>query len=301
MRHITDVKDIQLHETAVALGKFDGFHRGHQLLIQQLTQWQEQGMTGVIFTFAPAGERIGSTKLIDSRTEKIHKAEKTGVDILLEYPFTKEFASLEPEAFVTDILMKQLDVQAVAIGRDFRFGKNRAGDAEMLVELGKKYGFQVRVFDKMKEKQEEISSSAIRNAIMNGQMKLAASYMGKSYSIYGEVVHGQGLGHTIGIPTTNQLISEEKLVPPFGVYVARILWKNQEYYGIANLGCKPTVSKGDVLGLETYIFDFQQEIYGEWIEVELLEFIRPEQKFDTVEALLKQIKSDIEFTKIRFK
>lgn len=300
MQHITDVKDIQLHETAVALGKFDGFHRGHQLLIHQLMKWQEQGMTGVIFTFVPAGERIGSAKLIDSRTEKIHKAEKTGVNILLEYPFTKEFANLEPEAFVTEILIKQLDVRAVAIGKDFRFGKNRTGDAEVLVELGKKYGFQVQVFDKLKENQEEISSSAIRNAIMNGQMKLAASYMGENYCIYGEVVHGEGLGHTIGIPTTNQLISEEKLVPPFGVYAAKIIWKNQEYCGIANLGCKPTVSKGDVLDLETYIFDFQQDLYGEWIEVELLEFIRPEQKFETVEALLQQIEKDIEFTKLHF-
>ena len=295
MRHITDVKDIQLHETAVALGKFDGFHRGHQLLIHQLMKWQEQGMTGV-----PAGERIGSAKLIDSRTEKIHKAEKTGVNILLEYPFTKEFANLEPEAFVTEILIKQLDVRAVAIGKDFRFGKNRTGDAEVLVELGKKYGFQVQVFDKLKENQKEISSSAIRNAIMNGQMKLAASYMGENYCIYGEVVHGEGLGHTIGVPTTNQLISEEKLVPPFGVYAAKIIWKNQEYCGIANLGCKPTVSEGDVVDLETYIFDFQQDLYGEWIEVELLEFIRPEQKFETVEALLQQIEKDIEFTKIHF-
>ena len=300
MRHITDVKDIQLHETAVALGKFDGFHRGHQLLIHQLMKWQEQGMTGVIFTFVPAGERIGSAKLIDSRTEKIHKAEKTGVNILLEYPFTKEFANLEPEAFVTEILIKQLDVRAVAIGKDFRFGKNRTGDAEVLVELGKKYGFQVQVFDKLKENQKEISSSAIRNAIMNGQMKLAASYMGENYCIYGEVVHGEGLGHTIGVPTTNQLISEEKLVPPFGVYAAKIIWKNQEYCGIANLGCKPTVSEGDVVDLETYIFDFQQDLYGEWIEVELLEFIRPEQKFETVEALLQQIEKDIEFTKIHF-
>ncbi|MBO5237500.1 MAG: bifunctional riboflavin kinase/FAD synthetase [Lachnospiraceae bacterium] len=300
MRHITDVKDIQLHDTAVALGKFDGFHRGHQLLIHQLMKWQEQGMTGVIFTFVPAGERIGSAKLIDSRTEKIHKAEKTGVNILLEYPFTKEFANLEPEAFVTEILIKQLDVRAVAIGKDFRFGKNRTGDAEVLIELGKKYGFQVQVFEKLKENQKEISSSAIRNAIMNGQMKLAASYMGENYCIYGEVVHGEGLGHTIGVPTTNQLISEEKLVPPFGVYAAKIIWKDQEYCGIANLGCKPTVSEGDVVDLETYIFDFQQDLYGEWIEVELLEFIRPEQKFETVEALLQQIEKDIEFTKLHF-
>ena len=162
MQHITDVTNLQLHDTAVALGKFDGFHRGHQLLIQQVKQWQEQGRTGVIFTFSEAGKKIGAAKHIDSQIEKAYKAEQMGIQVLLEYPFTKAFASLEPEAFVTEVLRKQLDVKAVAIGSDYRFGKERAGNAETLVRLGKEYGFEVKVFDKLKRCQDEISSSAIR-------------------------------------------------------------------------------------------------------------------------------------------
>lgn len=297
MQHITDVTNLQLHDTAVALGKFDGFHRGHQLLMNQVKRWQNQGFTGVIFTFAEAGQAIGVAKHIDSFTEKVHKAEQMGVQVLLEYPFTKEFAGLEPEAFVTEVLIRQLDVKAVAVGRDFRFGRARSGDAELLVQLGNRYGFQVQVFDKLKEQQEEISSSVIRNAIVNGQMKLVSNYMGKGYSVYGEVIHGKGLGHTIGIPTANQMIPKEKLVPPLGVYAVQIHWKEQIYSGISNLGCKPTVTAEEIPGLETYIFDFNQDIYGEWLEVELVHYIRPEQKFENLDILIAQMKTDIEKAK----
>lgn len=293
MQHITSVTELQLYQTAVALGKFDGFHRGHQLLLEQVRKWQEQGLTGVIFTFAPAGETIGSTKHIDSHMEKIHKAEAAGIDILLEYPFTKTFAGLEPEAFVAEILVKQLDVKAVAVGRDFRFGNNRKGDVSTLEQLGNRYGFHVMTFDKRMVQQEEISSSSIRMAIEAGQMEFVTASMGQGYSVYGEVVHGKRLGHTIDIPTANQLVSSEKVLPPFGVYAAKITWQKQEYHGIANLGCKPTVSDAQVIGLETYMFDFQEDIYGEWIEVELLHFIRPERKFDSLEELVSQMKKDI--------
>lgn len=293
MEHITNVTELQLHNTAVALGKFDGFHRGHQLLLEQVRNWQEQGLTGVIFTFAEAGKSLGVQKRIDSRNEKLRKAEAAGIDILLEYPFTKEFSAMEPEAFVAEILIKQLGVKAVAVGRDFRFGRNRSGDTALLVKLGQQYDFQVMVFDKLMENQNEISSSLIRSEIEAGHMEQAAAYMGQGYSVFGEVIHGKELGTAIGIPTANQWISPEKLLPPFGVYAARILWKGQVYYGISNLGCKPTVSEEQLVGLETYIFDFQQDIYGEWIEVELLHFIRPERKFAGVEELVEQMQEDI--------
>lgn len=318
MQYISDVANLQLHNTAIALGKFDGFHRGHQLLLQQVKRWQEQGLTGVIFTFRQPTEEADGALIhnshgeeagtafhaghIDSHTEKLFKAEKTGIDIFLEYPFTKEFSSQTPEEFVQRILVEQLDVKAVSVGRDFRFGRNRTGDAVLLQRLGKQYGFQVVIFDKLKLHREEISSSFIREAVRRGDMELIAETMGQGYSVYGEVVHGAGLGHTLGIPTINQLVSNEKILPPFGVYAARCHIRNQMVYGIANLGCKPTVSNEHQVGLETNLFDFQADVYGEMAEVELLHFIRPEQKFGNVDALVEQMKCDIlnakEFLKI---
>lgn len=293
MKHITDVSELQLHNTAIALGKFDGIHRGHRMLLEQVKNWQRQGLTGVMFTFSEAGSRLGVQKRIDSRDEKFRKAEAVGIDILLEYPFTKGFSAMEPESFVAEVLIKQLGVKAVAVGTDFRFGRNRSGDADLLVSLGERYGFRVMVFDKLMENQNEISSSLIRSEIEAGHMEQVYSYMGQGYSVWGEVVHGRALGSSIGIPTANQWIAPEKLLPPFGVYAARILWKDRIYYGISNLGCKPTVSEDQLVGLETYIFNFQQDIYGEWIEVELLHFIRPERKFQSVEELVEQMQEDI--------
>lgn len=293
MQHITEVKDLKLQNTAIALGKFDGFHRGHQLLLEQVKTWQDQGMTGVIFTFAPAGRQIGVGKHIDSHAEKIRKSVDTGIQVLLEYPFSEEFARLQPEEFVDQILIGQLDVKAVAVGSDFHFGRNRAGDAALLEQLGHRKGFQVKVFDKLQEQKRDISSSVIREAIESGDMEQVTACLGHGYTISGPVVHGQALGRTIGIPTANQKVPEDKLVPPYGVYAVRIHWKRNEYYGIANLGCKPTVSEKAEVGLETYIFDFNRDIYGEYLEVELLHFLRAEQKFDNLDALVTQMQADI--------
>lgn len=293
MQHITEVKDLKLQNTAVALGKFDGFHRGHQLLLEQVKNWQDQGMTGVIFTFAPAGRQIGAGKHIDSHAEKVQKSVDTGIQVLLEYPFSEEFAGLQPEEFVDQILIGQLDVKAVAVGSDFHFGRNRAGDAALLEQMGHRKGFQVKVFDKLQEQKRDISSSVIREAIESGDMEQVTACLGHGYTISGPVVHGQALGRTIGIPTANQKVPEDKLVPPYGVYAVRIHWNRNEYYGIANLGYKPTVSEKAEVGLETYIFDFNKDIYGEYLEVELLHFLRAEQKFDNLDALVTQMQADI--------
>ncbi len=293
MQHITEVKDLKLQNTAVALGKFDGFHRGHQLLLEQVKTWQDKGMTGVIFTFAPSGRRIGAEKHIDSHAEKIQKSADTGIQVLLEYPFSEKFAGLQPEEFVDQILIRQLDVKAVAVGSDFHFGRNRAGDAAMLEQLGRRKGFEVKVFDKLQEQERDISSSIIREAIEVGEMEQVTACLGHGYTISGPVVHGQALGRTIGIPTANQKVLEDKLVPPYGVYAVRLHWNQNEYYGIANLGCKPTVSEKAEVGLETYIFEFDRNIYGEYLEVELLHFLRAERKFNKLNALVAQMQTDI--------
>ncbi len=293
MRHITSAEHIQLTHTAIAIGKFDGFHRGHQMLLDQVHQWQDDGLTGVIFTFAPANDRIGTGRHIDTVEEKRKKAEATGLDVLLEYPFTKEFADTEPEDFVRDILIGQLGVKAVAVGSDFRFGKQRTGDAVFLKKLGDRYGFQVKVFDKLRVGKTEVSSSVIRQEIETGRMEAVSAYLGMPYTVSGEVIHGQALGKTIGMPTANLSLPPDKILPPLGVYVSAIRRNKMRYYGISNLGCKPTVSDEQRLGLETYLFDFQEDLYGEEISVELLHFLRQEQRFETMEMLTEQMKQDV--------
>lgn len=301
MQHITEVKNLKLQNTAIALGKFDGFHRGHQLLLAQVLEWQKRGMTGVIFTFAPAGRQIGSGKHIDSHAEKVKQSEDTGIQVLLEYPFSEGFANLQPEEFVDQILIGQLGVRAVAVGSDFHFGKHRSGDAELLKRIGQQKGFEVKIFEKLQEQEQDISSSVIREAIEAGDMERVTACLGHGYRISGPVVHGQALGRTIGIPTANQRVPEDKLVPPYGVYAARIHWKQKVYYGIANLGCKPTVSEKAETGLETYIFAFDRNIYGDDLEVELLHFLRREQKFENLDVLAAQMQTDIREAKKKLK
>lgn len=295
MKHITDVHGLQLQNTAIALGKFDGFHRGHQLLLRQVGEWQAQGMTGVIFTFRFPENKRG--RLIDSAPEKLHKAEMSGIQVFLEYPFTQKFADQTPDMFVRKILVDQLHVKAVAIGTDYHFGKNRSGDADTMKRLGDQYGFTVAVFEKLTCRNEEISSTSIRDGILQGDMEFVAEAMGKGYSIYGEVIHGAGLGHTIGIPTINQRIAEDKLLPPYGVYLARCHMDGTILHGIANLGCKPTVSDACVAGLETYLFEYEGNAYGKNVEVELLHYIRKEMQFENVDDLLDQMHKDIQYAK----
>ena len=297
MLYLRDEEARQFHtvRTAVALGKFDGIHLGHQLLMDGLLKEKQKGRKALVFTFGTAPNEVltgGTKKNIYTQEEKAYYFSNLGIDVLLEYPFTKEFAALAPEDFVYQCLVKQLGVRCVYIGSDFRFGRGRRGNVALLKALGEQYHFDVNVLEKKTIHGKVISSTVIRD-MLETHLYVANEMLGNPYFIYGTVVHGNHLGHTIGYPTINQLIPEQKLIPAYGVYASRVFIDGCYYKGISNLGKKPTIEGKRQVGLETFILDYQGDLYGRKLQTELLYFIRPEEKFSSIEALKKQIGNDV--------
>lgn len=304
MRYIWNTTDFQLQNTAVSLGKFDGFHVGHRLLIDYVTSLKEKGWKAVTFSFFQHPTALlsnPSMKLIYMEKEKVKKAEELGSDYFISYPFNEEVMHTEPEEFVRTVLVEKLGAKVIAIGKDYHFGKDRAGNVAVLEQLGKKYGFEVKAFDKVMMEGEEVSSTRIRKKLLKGDMEQANEMLGSPYSITGEVVYGNQIGRTLGMPTANILPSKEKLIPPNGVYASRIFVDEKMYYGITNIGYKPTVGEGNEKGVETFLFDFNQSIYGKEIKVELFAYERGERKFDSLEQLKLQMERDCQFGKEYFR
>ncbi|MBE5925227.1 MAG: bifunctional riboflavin kinase/FAD synthetase [Lachnospiraceae bacterium] len=301
MLYLQGDEAIQFHtdNTVIALGKFDGIHLGHQLLINGLKQEQEAGRTALVFTFGSTPASVlsgGLNKVIYTSEEKAHYFEELGVDVLLEYPFTKEFAIMSPEDFVCNILVEQLGVKSIYVGEDFHFGKGRSGNVGVLKELGEQYGFEVFALTKKTLHGHVVSSTSIRD-MLESKFFVANEMLGNPYFVYGEVIHGKHLGHTIGFPTINQVIPDNKLIPSFGVYASKVTIDGVTYMAISNLGVKPTVTKERQMGLETHIVDYSGDLYGSFVKTELLFFIRPEEKFGSVEELVCQINDDIKYMK----
>ena len=293
--------DFQLENTAVALGKFEGIHRGHQLLLDTIKKQKEKGQKSVVFTFdmPPKSALNGdhNYQQIYTKEERRVLLEEQGIDIMVEHPFTKEFASLCPEDFIREVLVKKAGVKTVVVGKDFRFGKKRSGGIRQLASFSEKCGYELIVIEKLQIDQEDVSSTRIRSLLEKGEMEKASFLLGRPYTVFGEVVHGKALGRTIQIPTANQILKPNKLVPPNGVYISRILINGKIYYGITNVGVKPTVEEGAIKNVETNIYGFDENIYGKLLRVELLHYHRPEMKFDSVEELKEQMSKDIEFGK----
>ena len=295
MRLITGTTAFETTEaTAISLGKFEGLHVGHQLLVNRILKKQEEGLKALIFTF-DFGER--STLLLPE--ERRNLLEKWGVDYLIECPFVESIAHMEAEDFVREILVNRLHAKSIVVGKDFHFGYKRGGDASLLLWLQKKYGFQVEVVEKEQYKGRDISSTYVKEALEAGDMELVNDLLGYRYFISGEVLHGRRIGRTLGMPTTNLVPSTKKLLPPNGVYLSRTRIGEQAYYGVTNIGYKPTIGE-TFRGVETYLFDFDGDLYGENIDVELWKFKRPEMKFDSVEHLKNQMQADIAFGKEYF-
>lgn len=294
-------EEFHFENTAVALGKFEGIHRGHQLLLDEIIKQKQNGLQSVVFTFdmpprsVLKGER--DYQQIYTKEERHLLLERQDIDILIEHPFTREFASLEPEDFVRHVLLEKTGAKAVVVGTDFRFGRKRSGDIHVLQKMAESCGFQLIVVDKLQMDHEDVSSTRIRNLLKEGQMEEAEKLLGRPYSVVGTVVHGKALGRTIQIPTVNQIVEQEKLVPPNGVYVSRVHVDGEIFYGITNIGVKPTVENHGVKGIETNIFHFDQDIYGKTIEVELLHYHRPEMRFSSVNELRACMTDDISYAK----
>ncbi|MDO5156959.1 MAG: bifunctional riboflavin kinase/FAD synthetase [Eubacteriales bacterium] len=297
MIYLNEKEAAQFHikNTAIALGKFDGIHLGHQLLVDGLLEEKKQGRNALVFTFGFAPKEVleGSIRrCIYTAQEKKQYFESLGMDVLLEYPFTKEFAAFTPEEFVKTCLVDALDVKAIYVGTDFHFGKNRSGNVKTLQELGEKYGFTVHAISKKNMQGEVVSSTRIRTLIEK-DFEQANVLLGNPYFIFSEVVHGKHLGNTIGFPTINQVISPDKVVPAYGVYASQVTIDEKQYFAVSNLGKKPTIAGEHALGLETFIINYEGDLYGKMIKTQLRTFIRPEQKFSSVEELTEQIQKDV--------
>lgn len=293
--------EFKLHNSAVALGKFEGIHLGHQLLLNELKEKKEQGLNSVVFTFdmPPKAAINGDKKFsqIFTKEERRRFLEKQGMDVMLEHPFTKEFAASTPEEFIENVLVKKVDAKVVVVGSDFHFGKKRSGSVANLRAMADQFGYELIVKDKVQHDGRDISSTRIRELLEFGKMEEAAELLGRNYSVYGEVIHGKALGRTIDIPTINQKPEEMKLIPPNGVYVSKVHMDGQVYHGVTNIGIKPTVESDRTKGVETHIFDFSGDIYGKMVEVELLHFHRAEMRFQSIDELKAQMQDDIQFAK----
>lgn len=295
--------DFKLKNTAVTLGKFDGIHIGHRRLLNCVKQYKEQGLETVVFSFLlPPAALLSDIELnlIFTEEEKKEQLEKFGIDTVISYPFTKDTLKMEPEEFVEELLIKQLDAKVIIVGSDFRFGHNRRGDIELLKGLGEKYDYQVEVFEKVKIEGSCVSSSRIRKEIRNGNMELVNKMLGQPYFVSGLVTHGRKLGRTLGMPTANVVPADEKLIPPFGVYVSKTEVDGVLYEGITNIGVKPTVGEEKKRLVETFLFDYQGDLYGKQLKTSLHYFERPEKKFDSIEELKTQMEKDTLFGKQYF-
>ena len=298
MKIITELDNkLNIREkTAVAIGKFDGVHVGHKELLSKILEKKKDGLKATVFTFDPSPEEffVGhSVPQLFTREEKLKAFQELGVDILVMFPLNDETAATDPEEFVRRILVDELNAGFIAAGSDVSFGDKGKGDSKLLERLGKELSYELCIIDKVKIDGEEVSSTRVRNAVSDGDMDLTERLLGTKYSISGIVEHGNHLGHTIGVPTVNILPPSMKLLPPYGVYSSTVKIGKNEFKGMTNIGRKPTVSEKEKVGVETYIYDFDRDVYGEYIEVVLHSFVRPEIKFENMEQLKLQIQQDI--------
>lgn len=294
---IENTTEFQLEsKSAVALGKFDGVHLGHRRLLGRVLGQKRQGLSAVVFTFdgSAASYFGGETKELSTREEKREIFAEMGIDVLIEFPINRETAATTPEDFVSRYLAGQMATAYLCAGPDLSFGKGGAGNYALLAAYAETFGYQVELIDKVRVDGEEVSSTRVRRAVREGRMEDVCRMLGAPYSVGGSVVHGRALGRRLGMPTANLVPGQEKLLPPNGVYYSRVFVDGKGYRGISNVGCKPTVSDGRVMGVETYLYDFDGEIYGRDIKVELLSFRRAERDFESVEALQRQIAEDVE-------
>jgi len=302
MEYISGTK-FKYNNSAVTLGKFDGLHLGHQQLLDLVLSYKSEGLTAIMFSFMLHPSNLFSEKefeLIYTEEEKIAKLKRMELDVLISYPFTEATRTMEPEVFIRDILVGQLDAKVIVVGNDFHFGINRTGDVTLLKSYEKVYGYKVIACEKTKCKKEVVSSSTIRKALKEGDIDLVNLMLGQAYSIRGEVVHGRKLGRTIGMPTTNLIPPSNKLLPPCGVYSSKTRINGVYYPGVTNIGYKPTVGEDEQLGVETYIFDYSADLYGKTIEVELYTFMRGEIKFSSIEELMHKMQEDIALARKEF-
>ncbi len=283
--------------TYVTIGTFDGIHIGHQKILSDLiTSAKQDKRKSVLLTFFPHPRMVlqqnVSIELLNTIDEKAQLLEQMGLDYLIIHPFSKEFSRLTALDFVRDVLVNQLNTSKLIIGYDHHFGKNREGNIDQLREYSHLYDFEVEEIPAQDIDDVSVSSTKIRKALHEGLLKTANKYLGYKFMVNGTVVNGKKLGGQIGFPTANIDVKEDyKLIPKTGVYVIQSSINGKNYYGMMNIGYRPTVD-GKHQTIEAHFFNFDGDLYGKSLKIEFLYFLREEQKFDSVEELILQLKKD---------
>ena len=284
-------------KTIVTLGTFDGVHLGHTAILDKIcTIAKQEHLESVLLTFFPHPRLIISNdseiKMLNTMAEKAMLLEQKGIQNFIIHPFDKLFSELSPREFVEQVLIKQLNIQKIIIGYDHKFGKNRAADFNDLIAFGKEFGFEVEEISAKQVNEVSVSSTKIRNSLLDGKVSLANEYLGYAYMISGIVVKGNQLGRTIGFPTANiEILESYKLIPKYGVYLVTASVNKKSIFGMMNIGIKPTLGE-NLLSIEVHLLDFSEDIYGQKIQVNVIERLREEQKFESFEVLKLQLEVD---------
>ncbi len=304
MEHITDACIDRSRPTAITLGNFDGLHQGHRALIQLTKEFaKEENLESVVFSFAPHPMLVFQKKedfaLIMSPEEKCFAMEQMGVDTYVEYPFDKEFAATSAYDFAVKLLFERMHCKVLVVGENYHFGSQRSGDYATLSRLGEEYGVKVIAVPSVQYDGARVSSSRIRQCLVDQELEQANTMLTTPYFIMGQVKEGKKLGRTIGFPTVNIEAHPLKLFPPNGVYATKTLYQGKYYYGVTNIGKNPTVN-GEQKIIETYLFDFNQMIYGQTLQIFFYQFLRSEKKFADVAELQEQIAINAKQTKAYF-
>ena len=293
--NLSEYKSTQ--KSFLTIGTFDGIHIGHQKVIKNLIRSaKKKGASSVLLTFFPHPRMVlqkdVEIKLINTIAERTQLLKKMGLDALIIQPFTAAFSEYSAFDFVKTIFVDKLHVSKLVVGYDHHFGKNREGNFKQLEVFGETFNFEVEKISQQDINNIAVSSTKIRMAIENGEIKKANNYLGYNFMLTGEVVKGLNLGEKIGFPTANLHIKENyKLIPKTGAYIVKTTLENKTVFGMMNIGFRPTV-RGKNQTIEIHFFDFNENLYGKNIQVEVLYFLRKEHKFDSVEMLQQQLKED---------
>lgn len=299
MRIFDDLSKITKDEnTVLTLGTFDGIHMGHRKILEKVKKKAaSSGCRSLLITFDPHPRKIITPdydiKLLTNLKEKTKLIEDTGIENLLIINFTKEFSQITSEEFVKEYLLKKIGVKEIVIGYDHHFGKGRNGDANTLRRLGVEYNFIVTMVDPIKVNGETVNSTAVRKALAEGNIKKVNSYLGRNYSFAGKVVEGDKRGRTLGFPTANiKAENHDKLLPALGIYAVRFSFDGETHNGLMSVGNRPTFYSAGETVVEVWLYDFDRDIYGRDVNVEIIEFIRGEERFSSADELISQMQKD---------